>query len=146
MPWTGGFGLELDSNGLQRCRLGRACGIVLPILMSVNSQRHRVFPTSFHQFTTDICADRWMNLSKRRFRMYIVDSHMFSISWERRSVHYGILLSLLKIEQDSAAFCVSGKRNCLLGQFKFRVFDPQFHARLKVAGFPGFALAGRSHS
>jgi len=49
----------------------------------------------------------------RHFRMHTVDSHMFSISWERRSIHCGILLSLLKIEQDSAAFCVSGKRNYL---------------------------------
>jgi len=113
MPWTGGFGLELDSNGLQRCRHGRACGIVLLIFMSVNSQRHQGSPTSLHQFTTDICADRRMNLSMRHFRMHTVDSHMFSISWERRSIHFGILLSLLKIEQDSAAFCVSGKRNYL---------------------------------
>jgi len=113
MPWTGGFGLELDSNGLQRCRHGRACGIVLLIFMSVNSQRHQGSPTSLHQFTTDICADRRMNLSMRHFRMHTVDSHMFSISWERRSIHCGILLSILKIEQDSAAFCFSGKTNYL---------------------------------
>jgi len=88
MPWAGGFGLELDSNGLQRCRHGRACGIVLLIFMSVNSQRHQVFPTSLHQFMTDICADRRMNLSTRHFRMHTVDSHMFSISWERQSIHW----------------------------------------------------------
>ncbi len=116
MPWTEGFELELDSNGLQRCRHGLACGIVLLIFMSVNSQHHQGFSTSLHQFTTDICADRRMNLSMRHFRMHIVDSHMFSISWERRSIHCGILLSLLKIEQDSAAFCVSGKRTYLSTQ------------------------------
>ena len=113
MPWTEEFGLELDSNGLQRCRHERACDIVLLIFMSVNSQRHQGSPTSLHQFTTDICVDRRMNLSMRHFRMHIVNSHMFFISWERRSIRCEILLSLLKIEQDSAAFCFSGKTNYL---------------------------------
>lgn len=122
MSWTGKFELKLDSNDLQWCCHERVCNIVLLIFMSINFQRHQEFSTSLHQFTTDICINRRMNLSMQHFRMHIMNSHMFYISWKRRLIHCEILLSLLKIEQNSAAFCVLSKRHYLSTQRSIQFF------------------------
>ncbi len=132
MSWTEGFELELDSNDLQRYRHELICDIVLLIFMSINFQHHQEFSTSLHQFTTDICVDRRMNLSMRHFRMHIVNSHMFFISWERRSIHCEILLSLLKIKQNSAAFCVSSKRTYLSTQRSIQFFIMSWSLKLST--------------